>query len=69
LERPSLLLWPPPERQVEEREGEKWDGNKDGNQIEEMRMELPSVEEKKMMTPGRKETEEKDEQISPRTYA
>jgi hypothetical protein len=52
-----------------EREGKKWDGNKDGNQIEEMRMELPSVEEKKMMMPGRKETEEKDEQISPRTYA
>jgi hypothetical protein len=25
--------------------------------------------EKKIETPGRKETEEKDEQISPRTYA
>jgi hypothetical protein len=29
----------------------------------------PPVEEEKKETPGRKEIEEKDEQISPRTYA
>jgi hypothetical protein len=32
-------------------------------------MGLPPVEEEKKETPGRKEIEEKDEQISPRTYA
>jgi hypothetical protein len=61
LELPGLLLWPPPERLVEEREGENGMGDKDGNQREEMRMELPPVGEKKIETPGRKEIEEKEE--------
>jgi hypothetical protein len=36
-------------------------GDKNGNQREEMRMELPLVGEKKIETPGRKEIEEKEE--------
>jgi hypothetical protein len=35
----------------------------------EIRIKLLPVEEGKKETPGRKETEEKDEQISPRSYA
>jgi hypothetical protein len=43
-----------------EREGENGMGDKDGNQREEMRMELPPVGEKKIETPGRKEIEEEE---------